>query len=118
VVQAGQSPIVNGAKERSACRVGCGSGDDRQCSQSSGHGKVDEGRRGRRPTSPAVLSEHQAGKLLDIADTGIKMKRPALDARPLFPGSPIPALAGGGTNISDPLRDPRAVRRQGSQGRP
>jgi hypothetical protein len=49
-----------------------------------------------------VLSEHQAGKLLDIADTGIKMK-----GRRSTPGRYFqvadPGTGWGGTNISDPL---------------
>ena len=71
VVQAGCPPIVNGlAEER--MRVGCGSATIGMFAK-QWHGKVDEvvvvddhitG----------VLSEHQAGKLLDIPDTGIKMK--------------------------------------------
>ena len=49
-----------------------------------------------------VLSEHQAGKLLDIPDTGIKMK-----GRRSTPGRYFqvadPGTGWGGTNISDPL---------------
>jgi hypothetical protein len=49
-----------------------------------------------------VLSEHQAGKLLDIADTGIKMK-----GRRSTPGRYFqvaePGTGWGGTKISDPL---------------
>ncbi len=49
-----------------------------------------------------VLSEHQAGKLLDIADTGIKMK-----GRRSTPGRYFqvadPGTGWGGTQISDPL---------------
>ena len=66
------------------------------CLPSSGIGKVDEvvvvddhitG----------VLSEHQAGKLPRHAATpGIKIKGPALDARPLFPGGRARAPAGAG----------------------
>src|SRR6202047_4843445 len=71
VVQAGYPPIVNGVAEE-RMRVGCGSATIGMFAK-QWHGKVDEvvvvddhitG----------VLSEHQAGKLLDIADTGIKMK--------------------------------------------
>ena len=71
VVQAGYPPIVNGiAEER--MRVGCGSATIGMFAK-QWHGKVDEvvvvddhitG----------VLSEHQAGKLLDIPDTGIKIE--------------------------------------------
>src|SRR5260370_95902 len=61
-----------------------------------------------------VLSEHQAGKLLDIADTGIKMK-----GRRSTPGRYFqvadPGTGWGGTNISDPLSvlgafDPKEAR--------
>ncbi|MGN6114625.1 MAG: 6-hydroxynicotinate reductase, partial [Nitrobacter sp.] len=49
-----------------------------------------------------VLSEHQAGKLLDIPDTGIKMK-----GRRSTPGRYFqvadPGTGWGGTNIADPL---------------
>ena len=49
-----------------------------------------------------VLSEHQAGKLLDIPATGIKMK-----GRRSTPGRYFqvaePGIGWGGTNISDPL---------------
>jgi hypothetical protein len=49
-----------------------------------------------------VLSEHQAGKLLDIPDTGIKMK-----GRRSTPGRYFqvaePGTGWGGTKISDPL---------------
>src|SRR5260370_5898107 len=71
VVQAGHPPIVNGVPEE-RMRVGCGSATIGMFAK-QWHGKVDEvvvvddhitG----------VLSEHQAGKLLDIAPTGIKMK--------------------------------------------
>src|ERR1700720_4043932 len=71
VVQAGQPPIINGVTEE-RMRVGCGSATIGMFAK-QWHGKVDEvvvvddhitG----------VLSEHQAGKLLDIPDTGIKMK--------------------------------------------
>lgn len=99
VVQAGQPPIVNGVKEE-RMRVGCGSATIGMFAK-QWHGKVDEvvvvddhitG----------VLSEHQAGKLLDIADTGIKMK-----GRRSTPGRYFqvadPGTGWGGTNISDPL---------------
>src|SRR5215471_12338898 len=71
VVQAGHAPIVNGVAEE-RMRVGCGSATIGMFAK-QWQGKVDEvvvvddhitG----------VLSEHQAGKLLDIPPTGIKMK--------------------------------------------
>jgi hypothetical protein len=61
-----------------------------------------------------VLSEHQAGKLLDIPDTGIKLK-----GRRSTPGRYFqvaePGTGWGGTNISDPLTilgpfDPKTAR--------
>src|SRR5579872_4002682 len=111
IVQAGQPPVVNGAREE-RMRVGCGSATIGMFAK-QWHGKVDEvvvvddhitG----------VLSEHQAGKLLDIADTGIKMK-----GRRSTPGRYFqvaePGTGWGGTNISDPLSilgafDPKTAR--------
>ena len=99
IVQAGQSPMVNGVREE-RMRVGCGSATIGMFAK-QWHGKVDEvvvvddhitG----------VLSEHQAGKLLGIADTGIKMK-----GRRSTPGRYFqvadPGTGWGGTDISDPL---------------
>jgi 6-hydroxynicotinate reductase len=99
VVQAGHAPIVNGVAEE-RMRVGCGSATIGMFAK-QWHGKVDEvvvvddhitG----------VLSEHQAGKVLDIADTGIKMK-----GRRSTPGRYFqvaePGTGWGGTQISDPL---------------
>jgi hypothetical protein len=111
VVQAGYPPIVNGVAEE-RMRVGCGSATIGMFAK-QWHGKVDEvvvvddhitG----------VLSEHQAGKLLDIADTGIKMK-----GRRSTPGRYFqvaePGTGWGGTKISDPLSvlgpfDPKTAR--------
>lgn len=99
VVQAGQPPIVNGVPEV-RMRVGCGSATIGMFAK-QWQGKVDEvvvvddhitG----------VLSEHQAGKLLDIPETGIKMK-----GRRSTPGRYFqvaePGTGWGGTQISDPL---------------
>ncbi len=99
LVQAGQPPVVNGMREE-RMRVGCGSATIGMFAK-QWLGKVDEvvvvddhitG----------VLSEHQAGKMLDIADTGIKMK-----GRRSTPGRYFqvaePGTGWGGTNISDPL---------------
>src|ERR1700693_5893506 len=99
VVQAGRAPVVNGVAEE-RMRVGCGSATIGMFAK-QWHGKVDEvvvvddhitG----------VLSEHQAGKLLDIPDTGIKMK-----GRRSTPGRYFqvaePGTGWGGTRISDPL---------------
>ncbi|MBN9587032.1 MAG: 6-hydroxynicotinate reductase [Afipia sp. 62-7] len=111
VVQAGRPPIVNGVLEE-RMRVGCGSATIGMFAK-QWLGKVDEvvvvddhitG----------VLSEHQAGKLLDIPDTGIKMK-----GRRSTPGRYFqvadPGTGWGGTNISDPLSvlgpfDPKEAR--------
>src|SRR6266478_1760071 len=111
VVQAGYPPIVNGIPEE-RMRVGCGSATIGMFAK-QWHGKVDEvvvvddhitG----------VLSEHQAGKLLDIPDTGIKMK-----GRRSTPGRYFqvaePGTGWGGTKISDPLSvlgpfDPKKAR--------
>src|SRR5580692_6133567 len=99
VVQAGKAPIVNGMMEE-RMRVGCGSATIGMFAK-QWQGKVDEvvvvddhitG----------VLSEHQAGKLLGIPETGIKMK-----GRRSTPGRYFqvaePGTGWGGTKISDPL---------------
>jgi len=99
IVEAGKPPIVDGAKEE-RMRVGCGSATIGMFAK-QWHGKVDEvvvvddhitG----------VLSEHQAGKLLGIRETGIEMK-----GRRSTPGRYFrvaePGTAWGGTNIDDPL---------------
>ncbi len=99
VVQAGCQPIINGEVEE-RMRVGCGSATIGMFAK-QWHGKVDEvvvvddhitG----------VLSEHQAGKLLGMEATGIKMK-----GRRSTPGRYFrvaePGTGWGGTNISDPL---------------
>jgi hypothetical protein len=111
VVQADKPPIVDGVQEE-RMRVGCGSATIGMFAK-QWHGKVDEvvvvddhitG----------VLSEHQAGKLLGIPETGIKMK-----GRRSTPGRYFkvaePGISWGGTNISDPLSilapfDPEAAR--------
>ena len=99
IVQAGKPPIVNGEME-SRMRVGCGSATIGMFAK-QWHGKVDEvvvvddhitG----------VLSEHQAGKMLDIRETGIRMK-----GRRSTPGRYFhvanPGSGWGGTDVSDPL---------------
>ncbi len=99
IVQAGKPPIVNGKLEQ-RMRVGCGSATIGMFAKQWGD-KVDEvvvvddhitG----------VLSEHQAGKLLGIRDTGIRMK-----GRRSTPGRYFhvaePGDGWGGTNITDPL---------------
>jgi len=98
-VQAGKPPIVDGVLEE-RMRVGCGSATIGMFAK-QWFGKVDEvvvvddhitG----------VLSEHQAGKLLGVPETGIKMK-----GRRSTPGRYFrvaePGTSWGGTNIKDPL---------------
>ena len=99
VVQAGRPPVIdNVAEER--MRVGCGSAAIGMFAK-QWHGHVDEvvvvddhitG----------VLSEHQAGKMLGIAATGIRIK-----GRRSTPGRYFqvaePGSGWGGTDIEDPL---------------
>jgi len=99
VVAAGQPPIVDGVAER-RMRVGCGSATIGIFAQ-QWYGHVDEvvvvddhitG----------VLSEHQAGRMLGVPETGI-----AIQGRRSTPGRYFqvaqPGTSWGGTNISDPL---------------
>jgi hypothetical protein len=99
IVHAGRPPVVNGGLEE-RMRVGCGSATIGMFAK-QWFGKVDEvvvvddhitG----------ILSEHQAGKLLGVPETGIRMR-----ARRSTPGRYFrvaePGTAWGGTNISDPL---------------
>lgn len=99
IVQAGKAPIVNGVEER-RMRVGCGSAAIGIFAK-QWYGHVDEvvvlddhitG----------VLTEHQAGRCLDIAPSGIKIK-----GRKSTPGRYFqvanPGNGWGGTDIQDPL---------------
>jgi 6-hydroxynicotinate reductase len=99
VVRAGSAPIVDGVQEE-RMRVGCGSAAIGMFAK-QWFGKVDDvvvvddhitG----------VLSEHQAGKLLGVPETGIKLK-----GRRSTPGRYFqvagPGTSWGGTNIDDPL---------------
>ncbi len=99
IVQAGAAPIVNGVREE-RMRVGCGSATIGMFAR-QWLGKADEvvvvddhitG----------VLSEHQAGKLLGIPETGIRIK-----GRRSTPGRYFqvaePGTGWGGTSIDDPL---------------
>lgn len=99
VVEAGKPPIVNGVQEE-RMRVGCGSATIGMFAK-QWFGKADEvvvvddhitG----------VLSEHQAGKLLGVRETGIRMK-----GRRSTPGRYFqvadPGTGWGGTDITDPL---------------
>jgi len=98
-VAAGQPPVVNDQREE-RMRVGCGSATIGMFAK-QWFGKVDDvvvvddhitG----------VLSEHQAGKLLGVRETGI-----AIQGRRSTPGRYFqvaePGTGWGGTNISDPL---------------
>ena len=99
VVQAGQPPIVDGHREE-RMRVGCGSAT---IGMFASQWKdlvdevvvVDDHITG-------VVSEHQAGKVLDWPDTGIKIK-----GRKSTPGRYFqvaePGLGWGGTDIDNPL---------------
>ncbi|UWR24280.1 6-hydroxynicotinate reductase [Sulfitobacter sp. S190] len=99
VVQAGAAPIINGTPEK-LMRVGCGSATIGMfAKQWLGHADdvvvVDDHITG-------VLSEHQAGKELDVPATGIKIK-----GRRSTPGRYFqvaePGTGWGGTDIDDPL---------------
>jgi hypothetical protein len=99
IVQAGKPPIVNGEFEE-RMRVGCGSATIGMfATQWRDHVDevvvVDDHITG-------VLSEHQAGKVLDTEDTGIKIK-----GRKSTPGRYFqvaePGTGWGGTDIEDPL---------------
>ena len=99
VVEAGKAPVVNGVREE-RMRVGCGSATIGMFA-SQWLGKADEvvvvddhitG----------VLSEHQAGKVLGIPPSGIRIK-----GRKSTPGRYFqvaePGSGWGGANITDPL---------------
>src|SRR5467141_3204675 len=99
IVQAGKAPIVDRVQEE-RMRVGCGSATIGMFAK-QWFGKVDEvvvvddhitG----------VLSEHQAGKLLGVRETGIKMKGRRSEAGRYFQVAQ-PGTAWGGTNNEDPL---------------
>ena len=99
VIQAGRAPIVNGVEEQ-RMRVGCGSATIGIFAKQL-FGQVDEvvvvddhitG----------VLTEHQAGRCLDMRPSGIKMR-----GRKSTPGRYFqvanPGTGWGGTDIADPL---------------
>jgi len=111
VVQAGRAPIVNGVPE-SRMRVGCGSATiGIFAKQWFGHVDevvvVDDHITG-------VLTEHQAGKCLDMPASGIRIR-----GRKSTPGRYFqvanPGTGWGGTDITDPLSivegwDPKVAR--------
>ncbi len=99
VVQAGQAPIVDG-KPETRMRVGCGSATVGIFAQQwQGHVDevivVDDHITG-------VLTEHQAGRVLDMKPAGIRVR-----GRKSTPGRYFqvaePGLGWGGTDITDPL---------------
>lgn len=99
IVQAGKAPVINGIEEK-LMRVGCGSATIGMfASQWVRHVDevivVDDHITG-------VLSEHQAGRLLDVAPTGIRVK-----GRRSTPGRYFqvadPGTGWGGTNVENPL---------------
>ena len=99
VVEAGRAPVVNGERE-TRMRVGCGSATigmfARQWFEHVDEVVVVDDH------ITGVLSEHQAGKVLGVRDTGIKIR-----GRKSTPGRYFqvaePGTGWGGTNISDPL---------------
>lgn len=105
VVQAGKPPIIDGDEER-LMRVGCGSATIGMfAAQWAQHVDevvvVDDHITG-------VLSEHQAGQVLNVPPTGIRV-----EGRKSTPGRYFqvaePGTGWGGTNVEDPLsilRDP------------
>ncbi len=113
-VAAGKAPIVDGVEEQ-RMRVGCGSATIGIFAQQwFGHADevvvIDDHITG-------VLSEHQAGKCLDMAPTGIRLR-----GRKSTPGRYFqvanPGSGWGGTDISEPLSiieswDPRHGARPG-----
>jgi hypothetical protein len=99
VIQAGRAPIVNGVEEQ-RMRVGCGSAAiGIFAKQFYGHADevvvVDDHITG-------VLTEHQAGRCLDMKPSGLKIR-----GRKSTPGRYFqvanPGVGWGGTDISDPL---------------
>jgi hypothetical protein len=110
-VQAGEAPIINGAREE-RMRVGCGSATIGIFAR-QWHGHVDEvivvddhitG----------VLSEHQAGRFLGLSPAGIRVR-----GKKSTPGRYFqvanPGLGWGGTDVLDPLTiiekiDPKSAR--------
>ncbi|MGH6640640.1 MAG: 6-hydroxynicotinate reductase [Polaromonas sp.] len=99
LIQAGRAPVVNGVEER-RMRVGCGSATIGIFAKQL-FGKLDEvvvvddhitG----------VLTEHQAGRCLDMRPSGIRMR-----GRKSTPGRYFqvanPGTGWGGTDIADPL---------------
>ena len=111
VIQAGRAPLVNGIEEN-RMRVGCGSATIGMfAKQWLGHADevvvVDDHITG-------VLTEHQAGRCLDMPPSGIRIR-----GRKSTPGRYFqvanPGTGWGGTDIADPLSiisgvDPKVAR--------
>ncbi len=98
-VQAGAAPVVNGVEER-RMRVGCGSATiGIFAKQWHGHADevivVDDHITG-------VLTEHQAGRFLDMKHAGIKVRGKRSTPGRYFQVAE-PGLGWGGTNLTDPL---------------
>ena len=99
IVQAGKAPIVNGVQEQ-RMRVGCGSAAvgifARQLRDLCDEVVVVDDH------ITGVLTEHQAGRCLDMAPSGIQMR-----GRKSTPGRYFqvanPGTGWGGTDIADPL---------------
>ncbi len=99
ILQAGKAPVVNGVAEK-LMRVGCGSAAigmfAAQWAQVVDEVVVVDDH------ITGVLSEHQAGKELDMSPTGIRIK-----GRRSTPGRYFqvaePGIGWGGTDIEDPL---------------
>ena len=108
IVQAGEAPIVNGLKEQ-RMRVGCGSATIGIFAQ-QWHSHVDEVIVVDEHIT-GVLSEHQAGKCLDIPPTGIRVK-----GRRSTPGRYFqvanPGSGWGGTDVTEPLSIIKTVDRK------
>src|SRR5215470_10656222 len=104
-IQAGRPPVINGAAEE-RMRVGCGSATiGIFAKQWQGHADevivVDDHITG-------VLTEHQAGRFLDMRPGGVKVT-----GRKSTPGRYFqvanPGLGWGGTDITDPLAIVKAI---------
>src|SRR5258708_1196656 len=110
-VQAGQAPVINGAREE-RMRMGCGSATIGIFAR-QWHGHVDEvivvddhitG----------VLSEHQAGRCLGLSPAGIRVRGHKSTPGRYFQVA-NPGLGWGGTDVQDPLTiieriDPKTAR--------
>ena len=99
IVQAGKAPIVNGVPEV-RMRVGCGSATigifaKQWFGEADEVIVVDDHITG-------VLTEHQAGKFLDMKPSGIKVKGKRSTPGRYFQVAE-PGLGWGGTNLTDPL---------------